>query len=316
MKGIELDREQLKQYIQGTPATIPTAFDNRFNLDNIKMKEMTEWWVASGLGSNTAALKVLAAMGEGPDINDDEWPKVLDTVVKAAGSDKIVLCALKSKNTLHTIEDAKKAQDLGALGLQIELPYNHHSNQDDLVRHFSEISDAIDIGIMIYNTWWFCMDRVNHSIQADTMMRLKDTNVVAIKWSVPEGEDYDGMTKFSSDFKVIDNSGYHFRATCFKNGGSGYISNLIVVNPSHDIHLFDLYKKGFYDQAEQYSNVVTSVINPWEKKAVTKSGGYRQGKGLLEAIGRSMGPPRPPTLPCTKDEIEEAKQLLKQIGWI
>ena len=38
MKGIELDREQLKQYIQGTPATIPTAFDNRFNLDNIKMK--------------------------------------------------------------------------------------------------------------------------------------------------------------------------------------------------------------------------------------------------------------------------------------
>ena len=150
MKGIELDREQLKQYIQGTPATIPTAFDNRFNLDNIKMKEMTEWWVASGLGSNTAALKVLAAMGEGPDINDDEWPKVLDTVVKAAGSDKIVLCALKSKNTLHTIEDAKKAQDLGALGLQIELPYNHHSNQDD----FSKLALSI-LQINAYNLLHF-----------------------------------------------------------------------------------------------------------------------------------------------------------------
>ena len=312
-----MDREELKQYIQGTPATIPTAFDNRFNVDNIKMKEMTEWWVASGLGTNTAALKVLAAMGEGPDISDDEWPKVLDTVVKAAGSDKIVLCALKSKNTLHTIEDAKKAQDLGALGLQIELPYNHHSNQDDLVRHFSEISDAIDIGIMIYNTWWFCEDRVNHSIQADTMMRLKDTNcVVAIKWSVPEGEDYDEMTKFSSDFNVIDNSGYNFRARCFKNGGSGYISDLVVVNPSHDIHLFNLYKKGFYDQAEQYSTAVTSVLKPWQVKTAMKSGGYRQCKGLLEALGRSVGPPRPPTLPCTRDEIEEAKELLKQIGWM
>ena len=75
-------------------------------------------------------------------------------------------------------------------------------------------------------------------------------------------------------------------------------------------------EKGFYDQAKQYSDAVISVIRPWQIKAATKSGGYRQGKGLLEAIGRSMGPPRPPTLPCTKDEIEEAKQLLKQIGWI
>lgn len=58
-------------------------------------------------------------MGESPDLNDDEWLQVLRTVVDAAGPGKTVICALKPNNTLHTIEDAKSAQDLGAVGLQI-----------------------------------------------------------------------------------------------------------------------------------------------------------------------------------------------------
>src|SRR5438067_11446041 len=65
------------------------------------------------------------------------------------------LCGLKTKNTLHTIEDARKAQDLGAIGVQIDLPIFNHPTQDDIVRFFSAISEAIDIGIVLYNTWWF-----------------------------------------------------------------------------------------------------------------------------------------------------------------
>ena len=45
------------------------------------------------------------------DLSDDEWPHILRTVVNAAGPDKTVICGLKPKNTLHTIDDAKKAQE-------------------------------------------------------------------------------------------------------------------------------------------------------------------------------------------------------------
>ena len=151
-----MDRETLKKRIKGTPVTLPTPFDNDMKVDLPRMAEMTQWWVEQGLGTDNTALKTSAAMGEGPDLNDDEWPQILETVVKAAGPDKTVICALKPKNTLHTIEDAKRAQDLGAVGLQIDLPFFHHAKQDDNVRHFAAISDAIDIGMMIYNTHWFC----------------------------------------------------------------------------------------------------------------------------------------------------------------
>ena len=211
-----MTREELKKLIRGTPATIPTAFDDNMQLDLARQKDLSQWWVENGLGTDVAALKVAAAMGEGAELADEELPKVLRAVVDGAGKDATVICALKSKNTLATIEDAKMAQDMGAIGLQIELPFHHKPVQDDFVRYYTDISDAIDIGIMIYNTFWFGCQ----SLTADTILRLSDAeHVVAIKWAVPEGQDYDEMTRFSDTFNVIDNSGQCVR--CHKNGGRG-----------------------------------------------------------------------------------------------
>jgi len=309
-----MNREQLKKRIRGTPVTLPTPFDDGMNVDMGRMGDITRWWVEQGLGTDVTALKTSAAMGEGPDLNDDEWPHLLRTVVNAAGGDKTVICALKPKNTLHTIDDAKQAQDLGAIGLQIDLPFFHHSNQDDLVRHFTAISDAIDIGIMIYNTHWFCQNPLKEYVHAETMLRLKDAeHVTAIKWAVPEGEDYDEMRRFSDIFNVIDNSGQPVR--CHKNGGAGYISPLIAVYPQHDMEVFQLLEQKRYDEAQAKIDRVYGVLRPWMAKLGAVSGGYRQGKALMAAMGRSVGPPRPPTLPATDEEIAEARTLVKQLGW-
>src|SRR5215469_10691716 len=169
-----MHRAQLKQLIQGPVATVPTAFDERFQLDLGRMADLTRWWVDEGLVAGTAVIKVAAAMGEGPDLSDDEWPHLLRTVVQASEGRAAIVCGLKTKNTLHTIDDVRRAADLGAIGVQIDLPIFHHPTQDDLVRYFSDISDGVDIGILIYNTFWFGVQ----SITADTMLRLRDAEHV------------------------------------------------------------------------------------------------------------------------------------------
>ena len=309
-----MNREELKKRIRGTPVTLPTPFDSNMKVDFPVLTDTTHWWVEQGLGTDTTALKTSAAMGEGPDLSDDEWPHILRTVVNAAGPDKTVICGLKPKNTLHTIEDAKRAQDLGAVGLQIDLPFFHHSQQDDNVRHFAAISDAIDIGIMIYNTHWFCQNPVKEYMKAESMLRLKDSeHVVTIKWSVPDGEDYDQMTQFSDVFNVIDNGGGKIR--CFKNGGVGYISSLIAVYPPHDLRLLPMVQQGRYDEVEAEDKRVQQALAPWQAKTAAVSGGYRQGKAMMAALGRPMGPPRPPTLPCSDEEIAEVRDILAGLGW-
>lgn len=311
-----MNREELKKLIGGCIATLPTPFDKDLKLDLARATEVTKWWVANGLGTGTAALKTSAAMGEGPDMSDDEWPHLLRTVVNAAGPNAKVICALKPKNTLHTIDDAKRAQDLGAIGLQIDLPFFHHSNQDDLVRFYTDISDKIDIGIMIYNTHWFTDIPAKEAMRAETMMRLKDAeHVVALKWSTPDNTDidYDDMKKFSSIFNVIDNSGQPVR--CHKNGGRGYISALVAVHPAHDLAIWQLMEGKKYDEAQAQIDSVRKVLGPWMAKTSEKSGGYRQLKGLMAAVGQPVGDPRPPTLAIDDKELAEAKQLVRQLGW-
>ena len=306
-----MTRNELKKLISGNLVTLPTAFDDDFKLDFGRMAELTHWWVEEGLGTGISPLKTSAAMGEGPDLSDDEWPHLLRTVVNAAGSGAAIICGLKTKDTLYTIEDAKKAQDLGAIGLQIDLPLFHHPNQDDYVRYFTDISDAIDIGIMIYNTHWFGCE----SITAETMLRLADAeHVVALKWSVPEGQDYDDMRKFSHIFNVIDNTGKPVH--CHKNGGRGYISSLVSAYPQHDLAIWQLLEAQRYEEAQAKFDRVRNALKPFTAKCAARSGGYRYPKGLMAALGQPVGPPRPPTLPMDDQEISELKGILKEIGWL
>src|SRR5215472_15904568 len=198
-----MTRDDLKRLIQGPFATVPTAFDDDLKLDLGVTAERTRWWIAQGVVTGKAVLKSAAAMGEGPDLGDDEWPHLLRTVVNASNGKAAIVCGLKTKDTLHTIEDARRAQDLGAIGVQIDLPIFHHPTQDDIVRYFTDISDAIDIGIVLYNTYWFGAP----SISAESVRRLADAeHLVAIKWSVPPDADYDEMCRFAGQVNVIDNS--------------------------------------------------------------------------------------------------------------
>ena len=303
-----MTRDELGKLIRGTLGTIPTAFDDKMKVDLARMADLTKWWVENGMGTDVAPIKVAAAMGEGPDLSDDEWPHLLRTVVNAAGSDVVVICGLKTKNTLHTIEDAKKAQDLGAIGLQIDLPLFHHPNQDDYVRYFTDISDAIDIGIMVYNTYWFGCE----SLTAETMLRLADAeHVVAVKWDVPEGEDYDQMCKFSHIFNVIDNSSQPVRS--HKNGGRGYISSTITAYPQHDLEIWQLLEAHRYEEAQARFSRLREAIASF--KPNKQSGGYRLIKGMMAAMGQPVGSPRPPTLPLDDRDIAELKRILKGVGW-
>jgi 4-hydroxy-tetrahydrodipicolinate synthase len=305
-------REELKRLIQGPIATVPTAFDDRFTLDLGAMADVTRWWVAQGLVAGTTVIKVAAAMGEGPDLADDEWPRLLRTVVNASGDKAAVVCGLKPKNTLHTIDDVKRAQDLGAIGVQIDLPFFHHPVQDDYVRFFTDISDAVDIGIMIYNTWWFSAPSLN----AETVLRLVNAErVVAIKWSVPPGDehDYDAMRRFADHFNVIDNSLQWVR--CHRNGGRGYINGTIEVYPPHELRTWELLEARRYDEAQAMYDRVERPLRAFMAKAAQRSGGYRVYKGMMALMGHPMGPPRPPTLPLDAEELAELRELMVSFGW-
>ena len=240
-----MDRSELKKQIVGPIATVPTPFDDNFGVDYGKMRAAAEWWVEQGLVTGRAVVKVAAAMGEGPQLRDSEWPELLKTVVDATGGKASVVCGIHYKDTVRTIEDARRAQDLGAIGLQISPPIFNDPKQDDILRYYGAVSDAIGIGILIYNTPW----QTYGNIEVATFEKMVDfEHVVAIKWHPSEPEGYEEIFKLADVFNIIDNNSTPVQ--CHKLGGKGFINLTAEVYPPFDMRIWDLMEQGDYETAQ------------------------------------------------------------------
>ena len=306
-----MDRAELRELIQGPIATVPTPFDDDFEVDFGRMHELTQQWVEEGLVKGKAVIKVAAAMGEGPMLKDEEWPLLLRTVVQAAKDRASIVCGLHYKDTKRTIEDAKIAQDMGAIGLQICPPIFNLPSQDDLIDYYQDISDNIDIGIMVYCTQWM----PGGLVEVDTIMRMEDIQQVAsIKWSPPPDGKQEDMAKFAHIFSVIENGGSP--AESHKMGGRGYINLTAEAYPPHDLEIWDHMESGRYDEAQTIWDQVNNPLRDYSAKVDERSGGQgRVKKGLSYLMGKPAGASRPPSKPLNEGELDELRDILVGFGW-
>ena len=320
-----MDRQKLRKLIQGPLCTLPTPFDDDFRIDHGRMRELVRWLISEGLGAANTVLKVAVIGGEGPTLTDDEWPALLRTVIQAADGKAPVMQGISYKDTFRAIEDAKRAQDIGAIGLQVSPPILSHPNQDDHLRHYEAISDAIEIGIMLYNTPWYTLHLAETygeiksigSVHPDTIVKMADfEHVVAIKWSVSDEYAYEEMSRFSHIFNVLDNNTDPI--LCHKLGGRGYIGSHQEMYPPLDFKIWELLESKQYDEAEKmYDSTHTPERAAFSDKVTKRSGGrlIRMKKGMMTVMGQDVGPPRPPTLPLSNEELDELREVVKGFGW-
>ena len=306
-----MDRDELRQVLMGPFAPVPTPFDDDFDVDLGKMHDLIQWCVEGGLVRGSGVIKVGAAAGEGPMLSDDEWPRLLRTVVQAGGGKATIMCGLHYKDTKRTVEDARQAQDLGAVGLQVCPPIFNIPSQDDILDYFEELSDAIDIGIMVYHTHWMESGR----IEIDTILKMADMEqVAAVKWSPSEGQQFEDMTRFSNIFNVVDNTVSPIR--CHKLGGRGFVQTTVFAHPPHDLRVWELMEEGQYEKAEELYYRVQSPLREFGSKISVRSGGQgRVSKGLMDIMGRSVGASRPPSKPLNDEEMAELRKIVDGFGW-
>jgi 4-hydroxy-tetrahydrodipicolinate synthase len=304
-------REELKKLLRGVIVATPTPFDEDFEVDYGRMAEMTEWWVENGLVEGKAVIKCVSLMGEGPQLADEEWPHVVRTVVRAAEGRVPVMGCIHAKDTKRSIADALRAQELGATGLQVSAPLFNDPNQDDILRYFEALSDAIEIGIMVYHT-----PGHHHSeIMPDTFRRMADfEHVMAIKWCQPLSYEYEEMEALAPHFNILEN-GSNLRQ-CFRLGGQGFLDEQATAYPKHDLTIRGLMEEGKFDEGHALWDSVNRPLRALYQKMVIRSGGQaRLKKAVMTAMGMSMGPMRPPSLPHSAEELDELREILRGFGW-
>jgi 4-hydroxy-tetrahydrodipicolinate synthase len=306
-----VNRDELRKLIVGIVTTVPTPFDAQFEVDYGRMAELTQFWVESGLVAGKAVIKVAAAMGEGGMLEDAEWANLLRTTVQAAKGKAAIAAGIHHKDTRRAIKDARLAEDLGAVAVQVSPPVFSWPTAGDLLRHFEAISDAIGIGVIIYNNWWW----PGGNVSVDTFLKMADfEHIVAIKWSVQDESKYDEMARLTPYFNVIDNQSRPAR--CHQLGGRGYINRTAHAYPPHDLRIWELLEARRYDEAQRlYDSIDVPTWQFYERLALESGGEARMIKGMMEIMGHPCGASRPPTLPMSRAQMAELRQILIAGGW-
>jgi 4-hydroxy-tetrahydrodipicolinate synthase len=306
-----MDREEIRKQMKGVVATVPTPFDENYRVDYGVMAAATERWIENGLVNGKSVLKVAAAMGEGPQIREEEWRSLLQTTVQAAKGRVPVMGAVHYKDTVRTIEDINIAADLGVIGCQVSPPIFNQPTEDDMLRFFGDISDNVDSGVLIYNTHWMS----HGAIYPKTFAKMTDFEyVVAIKWSPPEGTKYEDIFELADRFNIMDNSDNP--VGCHRLGGHGYLTDGVDSYPAFYLGIWDLMEEGKYDEAQaQWDRVIPDLREFYRKVTQVSGGEARVEKGLSEVMGIPVGPPRPPSLPLSTDDLAELRALMIGWGW-
>jgi 4-hydroxy-tetrahydrodipicolinate synthase len=305
-----VQREELRGLLKGIIVATPTPFDRDFELDLGRMAELTQWWVKNGLVEGRACIKVASMMGEGVQLREDEWAALVNTTVQAAKGAVPVMAGIQDKDTRRTIEDAKRAQDLGVIGLQVSPPRHNDPTQDDILRYFEAVSDAIEIGIMVYHLPW-----MDHYIETDTFLRMADfKHVMAIKWSNHGGVPYEEMLRLTADFNILDNS--LKPVLCMKLGGHGFLDYGAPAYPEYELRILDLIEGGRYDEAQEMWDRQVIPVEEFYRRTSKRSGGQaRTKKGVMEVMGQPVGSMRPPSQPLNDEELDELGEILRSVDW-
>ncbi len=194
-----------------------TPFDKDYKINWASADKLIDYLTLNGSDS----ILLAGTTGESPTLTDEEKIDLIKFGRKKLNGNVGLIAGTGSNDTFHTIELSKKAQEAGTDALLIVTPYYNKPTQTGLLRHFSAISDAVSIPIIVYNV----PSRTCCNISSDTCKKLAQIeNIVGIKEA---STDLKQITEILRDcpqnFKVYSgNDGDTFPVVAL--GGAGVIS--------------------------------------------------------------------------------------------
>lgn len=159
----------------GVGVALVTPFDEQKNIDFPALEQLVEKVIEGGVDF----LVALGTTAETPTLSTAEKKQVLQTIQAANKGRKPVVCGIGGNNTAAVIAQIKEYEAFGIDGILSVTPYYNKPNQEALYLHFSAITAATNLPIILYNV----PGRTAVNMLPATTIRLAKAhqNIVAIK---------------------------------------------------------------------------------------------------------------------------------------
>jgi 4-hydroxy-tetrahydrodipicolinate synthase len=249
-------------------------------------------------------LVVLGTTGEAPTLSDGEQHAVLEAVLDAVGDRATVVAGVGTNDTAHTIENARRAERLGAHGLLVVTPYYNKPPQAGLLRHFTAVADATDLPVMLYDI----PPRAVVPIEVDTLARLAEhPRIVAVK---DAKGDLGAVMRTLARTDLAYYSGEDvLNLPLLAVGAVGVVSVVGHLVGPRLAELIAAVESGDLVKARAVNESLLPVYT-----GVFRTQGVILAKAALRELGLPAGPVRPPLVDATPEQVAQLRADLADGG--
>ncbi len=286
---------------EGALTALVTPFRNG-RLDEGALRAIVSEQIAGGIDG----LVPCGTTGEGFNITDAEFAKVIEVVVDEAKGKIPVIAGVGTASTRHTIELSEIAQRLKVDALLVVNPYYCKPTQEGLYGNIAAIARAVPLPIVLYNIPGRC--GVDLSLATLERFAAIET-VVAIKESTGTVQrSSDILKKFGDRFTVLSGDDA-LTLPIMAVGGHGVISVASNVVPKEVSQLVDLFRSGDTAAATRQHQRLHGLV-----EALFLEGNPGPVKFAMAARGVMSEEIRLPMVAPTEATRRVIRQVLSELG--
>ena len=242
---------------------------------------MMEILLKRQIEANIPAVVIAGTTGEGATLTDGEKIKLYRYSKEILGEKAIMIAGTGSNCTAHSIALSIAAENAGADAVLIVSPYYNKATPRGLIAHYTAISKAIHIPIILYNV----PTRTGIDMPVDVYAELsKVSNIIGVKEASNEITKIAKIRNACGDTFSIWTGNDDQIVPVMSMGGKGVISVLSNILPAATRNICTAAQMGDYASAANMQcqllpliDALFSEVNPIPVKSAMKEIGYDCG---------------------------------------
>ena len=254
---------------------------------------------------------VSGCTGESWTLSDEEKKEIFELAVKQSKQQIVVIGGTGELTVQHTVKLSKYAKDAGMDGIMVLPPGMIRPNEREVFTFYQDISNAIDIPILVYNI----PKRQCFDITPNFLNKLADIkNIYAVKES---SDDYmrviEDIRLCGDRLKILTGHSAVRGVPSILMGAVGWVSSVETqIMGKEAIAMFDLISKGKLEEAKSI-----------QYRCIELDEGLRGGRAgtfpsflkyAMNLVNRPGGYPRKPILPLTGEQGKYVELLLRRMN--
>lgn len=277
-------------------AMVTPFLDGRINYP------MMELLLKRQIDAGVSSVVIAGTTGESPTLTDEEKITLFRRCKEYVGNQCCIIAGTGSNNTSHSMELSIAAQEAGADAVLVVSPYYNKATNPGIIMHYTAISQAITIPVIIYNV----PSRTGVDIPVSVYQKLSMLpNIAGVKEASTDITKIAKIRSLCPDLSIWSGNDDQI-IPVMSLGGQGVISVLSNVLPEETVAMCNAALQGDYRSASQLQcallpliDMLFSEVNPIPVKAAMKE------------IGYDCGGCRLPLCKISNENLSKLKEILK-----